>query len=705
MYTCRYRTSENMETRIVAAINIGDIYSQCGISRPCDFDANPSKVHFLAFETKFNELTYQLPTSLLLNENMEFEGFGYEAEQKYSSLHENGTHESYYFFRRFRMQLRWSRNTLSDVKIYTFDAEKHLPMIFIFSLVIRFFRSRVTSHLSFRFGIKDDEIFWVLTFPDEWTGLYERLFHEAAHMGGLKFGCFSTLAESNAHIDLCKRTMVDRIGKKIVIVDCGLRHIFLNETMTEMNHESIGIWDGTFIDREIRALLKAVIGSDIYGDDQAKHPERDHILREVQANICRNSLPVSVKVPLSWQQQIKIAMEDERYNHKIYLTGDKLRISKFWICGRFEIAFSQYMVTVKRLLDDNIRNEIVIVGDLSHIPIVRTFIKPDKFFFYSENFKVSQLSAVEGALIFGHTPRLISHLDSKYKFLGELSKIDLLSTTIGNRDNVCEKESVMDRSYDKIKVPQDKLQYPVKKMNLNDDEVHENVIFLKDPLSQIVLDDKHEIADVFSDIYNEEWSDSFESLIKNGLSEKRSVFLLMTILEESLRLVYEFIKEQLWQVAAIFDPEFNSNDVESSMVVPDEIRNIVEQWQKNDYKEYIPTVQEYCENKLSKMLFLPESRNDSLKNYIKSIVSNVWRMAVSEPEMYLDWTYQENTKIDNSVVQLFNTSGEFFDYIVWPAIYDRKDGNILRRAIVQASKNIQAQKSDDKHFGLVYFYR
>ncbi|CAG2200244.1 unnamed protein product [Mytilus edulis] len=262
-------------------------------------------------------------------------------------------------------------------------------------------------------------------------------------------------------------------------------------------------------DREIRALLKAVIGSDIYGDDQAKHPERDHILREVQANICRNSLPVSVKVPLSWQQQIKIALEDERYNHKIYLTGDKLRISEFWICGLFEIAFSQYMVTVKRLLNDNIRNEI-------------------------EKFKVSQLSAVEGALIFGHTPRLISHLDSKYKFLGELSKIDLLSTTIGNRDNVCEKESVMDRSYDKIKVPQDKLQYLVKKMNLNDEEVHENVIFLKDPLSQIVLDNKHEIADVFSDIYNEEWSDSFESLIENGLSEKRSVFLLMTILEESL---------------------------------------------------------------------------------------------------------------------------------------------------------------------------
>lgn len=88
-----------MDTRMVAAINIGDIYSQCGISHPCDFDSNFNRVHFIAFETKFNEMTYQLPTSLLLNEDKEFKGFGYEAEQKYISLLENGTHKSYYYFR------------------------------------------------------------------------------------------------------------------------------------------------------------------------------------------------------------------------------------------------------------------------------------------------------------------------------------------------------------------------------------------------------------------------------------------------------------------------------------------------------------------------------------------------------------------------------------------------------------------------------
>lgn len=678
-----------MEKTIVAAINIGDIYSQCGISRSCDFDDNPSKVHFLAFETKFNEITYQLPTSLLLNEDMEFEGFGYEAEQKYTFLLENGTHKSYYFFRRFRMQLHSSSSYCSDVDIYTFDGTKKIPMVFIFSLVIRFFRLRVSSHLSMRFGVVDDEISWILTFPDSWTGLYERLFQEAARKGGLKFGCFSTLSESTAYIQYCKRTKEDQIGTQLVIVDCGLRHIFRNETMTELHHKSIGIWDGTSIDRDIRSLLRAVIGPDIYCDDKNSHPERDHFLREVQANICRNSLPISVKVPLSWHQRIQMCMEDERYKDTIYLTGDKLRITSTWIFESFKAAFSQYMEKVNRLIDKTNPNEVIIMGDLSHIPIVTQFVRSNISNHCGKSVE-DKLAAIEGALVFGHTPNLTALADSKYKFLIELSQSDLLSVNhvnIGNDNKLRENvrtvtlSSVLDKSEYKIKVLQNRIQYPIKEVTFDDVEVQEKVILLSDPLRQIVLEDKHEIADIFSDIYHQEWSDSLESLIKNGYSEKKGVFLLINILRESQSLICKFIQTQLLQVAAIFNPELN--DAECSFELPDEIRDEVKAWQKNNFKEYIPHVQEYCENELSKKSFLPESRNWLLANYIKSIVANVWRMTVSEPEMYLYWTFQENTKIDNSVVQLFNKSGEFLDYVVWPAIYDGKD-EILRKAIVQA---------------------
>ncbi|CAG2214436.1 unnamed protein product [Mytilus edulis] len=460
--------------------------------------------------------------------------------------------------------------------------------------------------------------------------------------------------------------------------------------MTELHHKSIGIWDGTSIDRDIRSLLRAVIGPDIYCDDKNSHQERDHFLREVQANICRNSLPISVKVPLSWHQRIQMSMEDERYKDTIYLTGDKLRIASTWIFESFKAAFSQYMEKVNRLIDKTNPKEVIIMGDLSHIPIVTQFFRSN----ISDHCRIrrveDKLAAIEGALVFGHTPNITALADSKYKFLIELSQSDLLSVNHVNiendnklRENVrtVTLSSVLDKSEYKIKVLQNRIQYPIKEVTFDDVEVQEKVIFLSDPLSQIVLEDKHEIADIFNDIYHQEWSDSLESLIKNGYSEKKGVFLLINILRESQSLICKFIQTQLWQVAAIFNPELN--DAECSFELPDEIRDEVKAWQKNNFKEYIPHVQEYCENELSKKSFLPESRNWLLANYIKSIVSNVWRMTVSEPEMYLDWTFQENTKIDNSVVQLFNKSGEFLDYVVWPAIYDGKD-KILRKAIVQA---------------------
>lgn len=585
------------------------------------------------------------------------------------------------------MQLNSSSGSCSDINIYTYDGTKKLPMVFIFSIIIRFFRLRVTSHLFNHFGVVEDEISWILTFPDSWIGLYERLLHEAARKGGLKFGCFSTLPESTAYIQFCKRIKEERIGTKLLIVDCGLRHIFQNETITELYHESIGIWDGTSIDRDIRSLLRAVIGPDIYCDDKNSNLERDNFLREVQANLCRNSLPVSVKVPLSWQQRIQMAMEDERYKNDIRLTGDKLRISSDWISKRFEVGFSQYMEKVNILIDKTVPHEIIIMGDLSHIPIVTHFIKSNISAHCGKSVE-GELAAVEGALMFVNTPNLTALADSKYKFFIELSQSDYVFANMNNRSKLREKvrtvtlSSVLDKSVDKIKVLQNKIQYPIKKINFHDVEVHENVVFLSDPLRQIVLDDKHEIAHIFSDIYNEEWSDSLESLMESGYSEKRGVFLLMTILKESQILVSKFIQMQLWQVAAIFNPELN--DVESSFELPVEVSDEVKAWQRINLIGYIPKVQEYCKNQLSKKSFLPESTRCSLTNYIKSIVSNVWRMTVSEPEMYLDWTFQENTKIDKTVVQLFNKSGDFLDYVVWPAINGGKEGNTLRKAIVQA---------------------
>jgi hypothetical protein len=45
------------------------------------------------------------PTCLLLDPKMQFHAFGYEAENKYAELAAEGSHENWFYFERFKMQL------------------------------------------------------------------------------------------------------------------------------------------------------------------------------------------------------------------------------------------------------------------------------------------------------------------------------------------------------------------------------------------------------------------------------------------------------------------------------------------------------------------------------------------------------------------------------------------------------------------------
>ena len=85
---------------IVAAIDFGTTYSGYAFS----FQNSWSKVLTNNWQGG-SLISHKAPTVLLLNREAEFVAFGYEAEDQYAHLTENGTHEEYYLFQRFKMIL------------------------------------------------------------------------------------------------------------------------------------------------------------------------------------------------------------------------------------------------------------------------------------------------------------------------------------------------------------------------------------------------------------------------------------------------------------------------------------------------------------------------------------------------------------------------------------------------------------------------
>ncbi|KAH3808062.1 hypothetical protein DPMN_136411 [Dreissena polymorpha] len=89
------------ESLIVAAFDFGTTYSWYAFSfknSPNDVKTNKS---WTAGSGKL--ISLKTPTSVLLNQNGEFHSFGYDAEDKYSSLAEGGKHNGWRLFE----DLRW----------------------------------------------------------------------------------------------------------------------------------------------------------------------------------------------------------------------------------------------------------------------------------------------------------------------------------------------------------------------------------------------------------------------------------------------------------------------------------------------------------------------------------------------------------------------------------------------------------------------
>ena len=87
---------------VVTAIDFGTAYSGYGFS----FRDDPMKVQTPGWIAGTNTLiSYKTPTCVLVNPEKKFDSFGYDAENKYYRLAQEGLHHDWMFFKRFKMIL------------------------------------------------------------------------------------------------------------------------------------------------------------------------------------------------------------------------------------------------------------------------------------------------------------------------------------------------------------------------------------------------------------------------------------------------------------------------------------------------------------------------------------------------------------------------------------------------------------------------
>ncbi|KAH3808141.1 hypothetical protein DPMN_136492 [Dreissena polymorpha] len=91
------------QSLIVAAFDFGTTYS--GYAFSFKHSPNEIKTNKSWNAMSGNLISLKTPTSVLLNEDGEFDSFGFDAEDKYVSLAADGKHHGWRLFRRFKMVL------------------------------------------------------------------------------------------------------------------------------------------------------------------------------------------------------------------------------------------------------------------------------------------------------------------------------------------------------------------------------------------------------------------------------------------------------------------------------------------------------------------------------------------------------------------------------------------------------------------------
>lgn len=420
---------------LVAAFDIGTTFSGYAFSWRDD----PLKVQTNQGWNAGSEklISLKAPTCVLLNNKKEFNSFGFEAENKYSTLAEENEHHGWMFFSRFKMLLH-NNSTLSRTTVIDDINGNQMPAMTIFSMSIRFLREHFLKMLNNQTcGIEETEIQYVITVPAIWNDNAKQFMREVAVQAGIDTRRLTIALEPEAASIWCQTVKTEAKGAlsgpgtKYMVVDLGggTADISVHEkkndgTLKELHKASGGPWGGIVVDQNYLKWLENVYGKQallrLRKEDMADYID---LLREFETKkrlvASDSSDPLTFRISATLKeyseehtsQKLSERISLLNLNKYISIKKDKMRIHPSVVSSWFGYPINECMNKMKSILSEESMEgvfTILLVGGFAESKYVQETIKAT---FPSKRIVVPDeagLTVLRGAVRFGHQKRLIS---------------------------------------------------------------------------------------------------------------------------------------------------------------------------------------------------------------------------------------------------------------------------------------------------------
>lgn len=238
-------------------------------------------------------------------------------------------------------------------------------------------------------------------------------------------------------------------------------------------------------------------------------------------------------------------------------------------------------------------------------------------------------------------------------------------------------------------------QAQVKKLSL---EKKEALTRLSELAGRKLLDNNPNIADLsteirptkigenFMQVYDNEWTDAFEELGQNGQDDKQCIDSLLKILKEAFE--HTEIKAKTFDakmISIISSCSVNQREDRTEENITKEETGLIRQLKKLSANRTKTSIQEEF---VKERTWIKWQKS---KIFAEKCVEMCWYMAIQTPPMALMFDMRHMHPFDEKYYKKYMTSGDRYDFLVWPCTLLHKDGPIVAKGIAEATTTDAAQ--------------
>lgn len=195
------------------------------------------------------------------------------------------------------------------------------------------------------------------------------------------------------------------------------------------------------------------------------------------------------------------------------------------------------------------------------------------------------------------------------------------------------------------------------------------------------------LGEMFGELYDNEWTDAVDRLTEI-MEEKKAIILLRDVLQYIYEKTKKASEDQYRNLQnALFQRDLRNSEMKNFIPIYKKIGEM----QKEVAAISIDNTKQAL--RIDSDFMLPfESVILYGEPYVDRCVELCWRMHIQDPPMILDFSSSSEI-VDKAMFRLFTRSGEYVDFVVWPALLLHENGPLVQKGVVQPLKSKSTLKS------------